>query len=179
MVRNGHSVIIFPKWLLSNITYGTKWLWCKIHMVRKGFWLWYEIAILWYEIVNYGTKWQWYEMTSFEKYILAWKILKILLSHCATVEQILSPKNAISQMGFYPGASHIVNHCCTKWAKGDPLTQSAEGGYEVFGVGFENPHSINFPLETILHNVTRYSNRWTKSYIFRFAALRIEWVIVV
>ena len=26
MVRNGHSVILFPKWLLSNITYGTKWL---------------------------------------------------------------------------------------------------------------------------------------------------------
>jgi hypothetical protein len=34
----------------------------KIHMVRNGFWLWYEIAILWYEMVNYGTKWQWYEM---------------------------------------------------------------------------------------------------------------------
>ena len=81
MVRNGHSVILFPNWLLSNITYGTKWLWCKIHMVRNcnfvvrngklwckihmvrnGFWLWYEIAILWYEMVNYGTKWQWYEM---------------------------------------------------------------------------------------------------------------------
>jgi hypothetical protein len=26
MVWNGHSVILFPKWLLSNITYGTKWL---------------------------------------------------------------------------------------------------------------------------------------------------------
>jgi hypothetical protein len=37
--------------------YGTKWLWCKIHMVRNGIWLWYEIAILWYEMVNYGTKW--------------------------------------------------------------------------------------------------------------------------
>jgi hypothetical protein len=24
MVRNGHSVILFPNWLLSNITYGTK-----------------------------------------------------------------------------------------------------------------------------------------------------------
>jgi hypothetical protein len=61
MVRNGHSVILFPNWLLSNITYGTKWLWCKIHMVRNGFWLWYEIAILWYEMVmvqnTYGTKW--------------------------------------------------------------------------------------------------------------------------
>jgi hypothetical protein len=57
MVRNGHSVILFPNWLLSNITYGTKWLWCKIHMVRNGYWLWYEIAILWYEMVNYGTKW--------------------------------------------------------------------------------------------------------------------------
>ena len=62
MVRNGHSVILFPNWLLSNITYGTKWLWCKIHMVRNGFWLWYEIAILWYEMVKYGTKWQWYKM---------------------------------------------------------------------------------------------------------------------
>ena len=61
MVRNGHSVILFPNWLLSNITYGTKWLWGKIHMVRNGFWLWYEIAILWYEMVmvqnTYGTKW--------------------------------------------------------------------------------------------------------------------------
>ena len=62
MVRNGHSVILFPNWLLSNITYGTKWLWCKIHMVRNGFWLWYESAILWYEMVmvqnTYGTKLQ-------------------------------------------------------------------------------------------------------------------------
>ena len=88
MVRNGHSVILFPNWLLSKqctvrngygakyIWYemvsgygtklqfcGTKWLWCKIHtvrncnfVVRNGFWLWYEIAILWYEMVNYGTK---------------------------------------------------------------------------------------------------------------------------
>ena len=32
-------------------------------MVRNGFWQWYEIAILWYEMVNYGTKWLWYEMT--------------------------------------------------------------------------------------------------------------------
>jgi hypothetical protein len=43
------------------VNYGTKWLWCKIHMVRNDFWLWYEIAILWYEMVNYGTKWQWSE----------------------------------------------------------------------------------------------------------------------
>ena len=61
MVRNGHSVILFPNWLLSNITYGTKWLWCKIHMLRNGSWLWYKIAILWYEMVmvqnTYGTKW--------------------------------------------------------------------------------------------------------------------------
>jgi hypothetical protein len=28
-------------------------------MVRNGYWLWYEIAILWYEMVNYGTKWLW------------------------------------------------------------------------------------------------------------------------
>jgi hypothetical protein len=62
MVQNGHSVILFPNWLLSNIIYGTKWLWCKIHMVRNGFWQWYEIAISWYEMVNYGMKWQWYEM---------------------------------------------------------------------------------------------------------------------
>jgi hypothetical protein len=54
MVRNGHSVILFPNWLLSNITYGKKWLWCKIHMVRNG--------KLWYEMVMgqnlYGTKLQ-------------------------------------------------------------------------------------------------------------------------
>ena len=56
MVQNGHSVILFPNWLLSNIIYGTKCLWCKIRMVRNGFWLWYEM-------VNYGTKWLWYEMT--------------------------------------------------------------------------------------------------------------------
>ena len=34
-------------------------------MVRNGYgakFIWYEIAILWYEMVNYGTKWQWYEM---------------------------------------------------------------------------------------------------------------------
>jgi hypothetical protein len=55
MVQNGHSVIVFPKWLLSNITYGTKWF---LVMVRN-------FEILWYEMVNYGTKWQWYEMTSF------------------------------------------------------------------------------------------------------------------
>jgi len=55
MVRNGHSVILFPNWLLwlwyEMVNYGAKWLWCKIHMVRNGFWLWYEIAILWYEMV--------------------------------------------------------------------------------------------------------------------------------
>jgi hypothetical protein len=28
-------------------------------MVRNGFWVWYKIAILWYEMVNYGTKWLW------------------------------------------------------------------------------------------------------------------------
>jgi hypothetical protein len=71
MVRNGHRVILFPNWLLS-----------KQCMVRNGIWLWYEIAILWYEMVNYGTKWflvmvrncnfvvrngkLWYEMTSFD-----------------------------------------------------------------------------------------------------------------
>jgi hypothetical protein len=38
--------------LYEMVNYGTKWLLCKIHMVRNVFWLWYEIAILWYEMVN-------------------------------------------------------------------------------------------------------------------------------
>ena len=67
MVRNGYGAKYIwyemvsgygTKWQFC----GTKWLWCKIHMVRNGFWLWYEIAILWYEMVKYGTKWQWYKM---------------------------------------------------------------------------------------------------------------------
>ena len=67
MVRNGHSVILFPNWLLSNITYGTKSLWCKIHMIRNGK-LWYEMVMV---QNSYGTKWflvmvrnckLWYEM---------------------------------------------------------------------------------------------------------------------
>ena len=68
MVRNGHSVILFPNWLLSNIIYGTKCLWCKTHMP-----IWYEMVSgygkncnfvvrngkLWYEMVSgYGTKLQ-------------------------------------------------------------------------------------------------------------------------
>ena len=74
MVRNGHSVILFPNWLLSNITYGTKWLWCKIHMVRNCNFV-VRNGKLWYEMVmvqnSYGTKWflvmvrngkLWYEM---------------------------------------------------------------------------------------------------------------------
>ena len=31
-------------------------------VVRNGYgakYIWYEIAILWYEMVNYGTKWLW------------------------------------------------------------------------------------------------------------------------
>jgi hypothetical protein len=60
MVRNGHSVILFPNWLLSNITYGTKWLWCKIHMVRNCNFV-VRNGKLWYEMVmvqnTYGTKW--------------------------------------------------------------------------------------------------------------------------
>jgi hypothetical protein len=67
MVRNGHSVILFPKWLLSNITYGTKWLWCKNtygtkwflvmvrncnFVVRNGK-LWYKMAMV---RNGYGTK---------------------------------------------------------------------------------------------------------------------------
>ena len=62
VVTIGYEIAIL--WY-EMVNYGTKWLWCKIHMVRNGFWLWYEIAILWYEIINYGTKWLWYEMTSF------------------------------------------------------------------------------------------------------------------
>ena len=69
MVRNGYGAkyIWYEIAILwyEMVNYGTKWLWCKIHMVRNGFWLWYEIAILWYEMVNYGTKWLWYEMTCF------------------------------------------------------------------------------------------------------------------
>ena len=42
MVRNGYG---------AN-TYGTKWLWCKIHMVRNGK-LWYEKAMV---RNGYGTK---------------------------------------------------------------------------------------------------------------------------
>ena len=36
-------------------------------MVRNGYgakYIWYEIAILWYEMVNYGAKFIWYEMVS-------------------------------------------------------------------------------------------------------------------
>jgi hypothetical protein len=43
MVQNGHSVIVFPKWLLSNITYGTKWF---LVMVRNFEILWYEMAMV-------------------------------------------------------------------------------------------------------------------------------------
>ena len=70
MVHSGNSIsklateqyYIWYEMAMVQNTYGTKWLWCKIRMVRNGFWLWDEIAILWYEMVNYGTKWQWYEM---------------------------------------------------------------------------------------------------------------------
>ena len=65
MVRNGHSCnsiskmateqyYIWYEMVMVQNTYGTK--------SGNGFWLWYEITILWYEMVNYGTKWQWYEM---------------------------------------------------------------------------------------------------------------------
>ena len=49
---------IWYEMVMVQNTYGTK---CY------GFWLWYEIAIMWDEMVNYdnGTKWLWYEMTSF------------------------------------------------------------------------------------------------------------------
>jgi hypothetical protein len=62
IVRNGHSVILFPNWLLSNITYGTKWLWCKIHMIRNCNFVvrnGYSAKFIWYEMVSgYGTKLQ-------------------------------------------------------------------------------------------------------------------------
>jgi hypothetical protein len=53
MVRNGHSVILFPNWLLSNWyemvmvqnTYGTKWFLAMVRncnfVVRNGK-LWYD-----------------------------------------------------------------------------------------------------------------------------------------
>ena len=52
MVRNGHtcSVNLFPKWLLSNITYGTKWFLVMVRncnfVVRNG--------KLWYEMTSFG-----------------------------------------------------------------------------------------------------------------------------
>ena len=59
MVRNGHSVILFPNWLLSNITYGTKWFLVMVRncnfVVRNG----YGAKFIWYEMVSgYGTKLQ-------------------------------------------------------------------------------------------------------------------------
>ena len=67
MVRNGHSVILFPNWLLSNITYsnkmvsgyGAKYIWYEMVSGYGAKYIWYEIAILWYEMVNYGMKWLW------------------------------------------------------------------------------------------------------------------------
>ena len=57
MVRNGHSVILFPNWLLSNITYGTKWFLVMVRncnfVVRNGK-LWYEMVMV---QNSYGTKW--------------------------------------------------------------------------------------------------------------------------
>ena len=50
MVRNGHSVILFPNWLPSNFTYGTKWF---LVMVRNGK-LWCEMVMV---QNSYGTKW--------------------------------------------------------------------------------------------------------------------------
>ena len=56
MVRNGHSVILFPNWLLSNIIYGTKWFLVMVRncnfVVRNGK-LWYEMAMV---RNGYGTK---------------------------------------------------------------------------------------------------------------------------
>jgi hypothetical protein len=85
VVRNGYGA----KYIWNEIAilwyemvnYGTKWLWCKIHMVRNGFWLWYEIAILWYEMLNYGTKRQWYEMVMVRNDLLR---VRIKLQFCGT-----------------------------------------------------------------------------------------------
>ena len=77
MVRNGFW--LWYEMVMVQNTYGmklqfcgTKWLWCKIHMVRNGFWLWCKIHMvrncnfvvrngkLWYEMAmvrnGYGTK---------------------------------------------------------------------------------------------------------------------------
>jgi hypothetical protein len=80
VVRNGYGAkyIWYEIAILwyEMVNYGTKWLWCKIHMVRNGFWSRYEIAILWYEIVNNGTKWQWYEMVMVRNDLLRSKTRK-------------------------------------------------------------------------------------------------------
>ena len=78
MVRNGHNVstsIWYEMVTMYLLPYGTKWLQCIyfhmvrighsvfcFYMVRNGFWLWYKIEILWYEMVNYCSKRPWYEM---------------------------------------------------------------------------------------------------------------------
>ena len=54
MVRNG-----FWLWY-EMVNYGTKWLWCKIHMVRNCNFV-VRNGKIWYEMVmvqnSYGTKW--------------------------------------------------------------------------------------------------------------------------
>jgi hypothetical protein len=49
-----------------------------------------------------------------------------------TVEPILSPKNAMSAIGFDPGTSRTVSHRSSNWSSSGrfPLTQLAEDGFE-------------------------------------------------
>ena len=68
MVRNGHSVILFPNWLLSKqcmvrYGYGAKYIWVTkwfLVMVRNCNFV-VRNGKLWYEMVmvqnTYGTKW--------------------------------------------------------------------------------------------------------------------------
>ena len=74
MVRNGHSVILFPKWLLSNITYGTKWLWCKIH---NSFQLTQEIMKMLFHLVSIHFTINWYKWI---KLLNSYVILRIFLN---------------------------------------------------------------------------------------------------
>ena len=45
---------------------------------------------------------------------------------CVTVEHVLTPKKAMSPMGFNPETSRIVWHRSTNWAKGSSLAQLVE-----------------------------------------------------
>ena len=86
MVRNGHSVILFPNWLLSNITYsnkmvsgyGAKYIWYEMVSGYGAKYIWYEIAILWYEMVNYGMKWLWCKIHMVRNGFWLWYEIAIL-----------------------------------------------------------------------------------------------------